>query len=214
MRSLSRRALLVAGGAMPFTLMPAIAPAARFAATPAQTEGPFYPDRLPPDIDNDLIRIVGQVRDAGGEPLRLDGQVLDPDGRPVTGSRIEIWQADANGRYIASGDRYGATTRDPAFQGYGTAQTDASGAYWFRTIRPVPYTGRTPHIHFRIHHPNGRALTTQMYVAGEPLNARDGLYNSLSRLAQERVTVALAPDGTGGWNGHFRIVLPWPAAAG
>lgn len=214
MRSLSRRTLLVAGGAMPFTLMPVIASAARFDATPAQTEGPFYPDRLPSDVDNDLIRIAGQVRQAGGEPLRLDGQVLDPDGRPVAGSRIEIWQADANGRYIASGDRFGATARDPAFQGYGTTQSDANGAYWFRTIRPVPYTGRTPHIHFRIHHPNGRALTTQMYVAGEPLNARDGLYNSLNRPAQERVTVALTPDGQGGWTGRFRIVLPWPAAAG
>ena len=113
------------------------------------------------------------------------GQVLGLDGRPMPGVLIEIWQCDANGRYRHPRER-GAGVQDPGFQGYGRALTDAGGAYHFRTIRPVAYPGRTPHIHFKLGTAAGELLTTQMYVAGEPGNERDGLLNAIRDLDQRR----------------------------
>lgn len=178
--------------------------------TPAQTEGPFYPDSLPEDIDNDLLRIAGEDEHAKGEPLDLEGTLSDPEGQPFDDCLIEIWQADAAGRYHHSGDS-AEGTRDSAFQGYGTTRTDSEGRYSFRTIRPVPYGSRTPHIHFKIHHPGGNVLTTQMYVAGEQLNESDWIYNRLSPEQQALVTVSLErleEDKEAAWTGHFPIVLP------
>src|SRR5215210_8321124 len=95
------------------------------------------------------------------------------------------------GRYLHSADT-GKRPRDTAFQGYGRVTSGTDGRYQFRTIRPVAYPGRTPHIHFAVRMPSGRQLVTQMYVAGEPLNARDSLYASIRDLRQrEAVTVAL-----------------------
>ena len=137
--------------------------------------------------------------------------MLGADGRPVRGARIEIWQCDAFGVYHHPRDRGGPA--DANFQGFGATTSDGEGAYRFRTIEPVPYPGRTPHIHFRIIGPGFEPLTTQMYVAGHALNERDGLYLRLGGQAR-LVTVELvpAPDlepaaKSGARRGLFDIVL-------
>ncbi len=162
-------------------------------ATPAQTEGPFYPrdpSLLPLDRDNDLLRLNSVPLEAMGTPLHLVGQVLSRDGAEIEGARVEIWQCDAAGVYRHPNAPQAGM--DPGFQGYGYAITDPTGHYRFRTIRPVAYPGRTPHIHFKVTAAGLPGLTTQMYVAGEPLNQRDGIYRSLGDDAA-LVTVALTP---------------------
>jgi protocatechuate 3,4-dioxygenase beta subunit len=204
---LSRRRLL---GSATLAAIGATAPLASLRAaltpTPRQTEGPFYPPDLPLDSDNDLVRVAGQAEPALGIITHLSGRVLDANGRPVAGVRLEIWQCDANGRYLAQGDR----GRDVGFQGYGATLTDATGAYRFRTIKPVPYTGRTPHIHFAISGSGFEPLVTQMYVAGEPRNASDFLFNRIDAAARERVLVDLQPAldlEPNALKGQFDIVL-------
>jgi len=145
--------------------------------TRAQTEGPFYPDILPSDIDNDLLRIGGRAGTAAGQVTHLRGRILDIHGQPLADTLVEIWQVDANGVYLHSADTH--AKRDAGFQGYGRFVTGASGEYAFRTIKPVPYPGRTPHIHFKISPRDRAPFTTQCYVEGEPLNARDGVLNSI-----------------------------------
>lgn len=187
--SWSRRRLMMTAGAV--TGLGALpARAADLLPTPAQTTGPFYPLTLPLDADNDLVQVVGRGERAAGTILHLGGRVLDPDGRPVRGARVEIWQCDALGVYHHPRDPRGPA--DPNFQGFGSTVVTDDGAYRFRTIEPVPYPGRTPHIHFRILPPGSEPLTTQMYLQGHPLNAEDFLYQRLGERAQ-RVTVALAP---------------------
>jgi protocatechuate 3,4-dioxygenase beta subunit len=176
-------------------------------ATPRQTAGPFYPREFPADGDNDLVAVSGRSGLAKGEPLALGGAVMDQSGRPLAGARVEIWQCNAFGRYHHPGDRSGAPL-DPNFQGWGQFVTAADGEYRFRTIRPVPYPGRTPHIHFRVSGARVPELVTQMYVEGEPGNERDGLYGWLEPAARAAVTVRLdkAPDGSA-LAGRFDIVL-------
>jgi protocatechuate 3,4-dioxygenase, beta subunit len=160
--------------------------------TPPQSSGPFYPLTLPLDGDNDLVQVGGSSERAAGTILHLAGRVLDRDGRPVPGARIEIWQCDAFGVYHHPRDPRGAA--DPNFQGFGATTAAADGGYRFRTIEPVPYPGRTPHIHFTLTGPGFERLTTQMYLAGHPLNERDGLYRRIADPdARAAVTVALSP---------------------
>ncbi|MEL6479482.1 MAG: protocatechuate 3,4-dioxygenase [Pseudomonadota bacterium] len=189
LQSLTRRALL---GLAALSL-----PGWAQARTPAQTAGPFYPppDQRFADDDWDLVKIEGAVREAGGEILHLSGRVLS-EGQPLEGARVEIWQCDATGQYLHSGDR-GPGGGDPAFQGYGQMRTGPDGAWRFRTIRPVAYPGRTPHIHARVTAPGRPVLTTQFYVAGEPLNARDVLYRRLGAAGQAALTMELAPAQDG-----------------
>jgi protocatechuate 3,4-dioxygenase, beta subunit len=146
-------------------------------ATPRQTEGPFYPVDWSGDVDNDLVLVRGEAAKALGRVAHVMGRVLDAQGRPVTDALVEIWQCDANGRYHHPGDvAVFGKARDAGFQGQGRMPVAADGAYRFRTIRPVAYGGRAPHIHFRVRRATREALTTQLYVAGDPLNERDGLY--------------------------------------
>jgi protocatechuate 3,4-dioxygenase beta subunit len=177
--------------------------------TPPQTEGPFYPDRLPLDTDNDLVRLNDSRTQADGEITHLAGRVLDASGRPLRNATVEIWQVDAHGVYLHSQSAGGP--RDGNFQGYGRFLTDARGRYYFRTVKPVPYPGRTPHIHFAISQHGRRVLTTQMYVKGEPQNERDGLYRRLRDEAQrESVTIAFSPlknSAANELNAKFNIVL-------
>jgi protocatechuate 3,4-dioxygenase beta subunit len=164
----------------------------RLAATPRQTEGPFYPVEWTGDIDNDLVVVKGEAAQAMGQITHVMGRVLDASGAPIAGAQVEIWQCDANGRYRHPSDRN--ATRDPAFQGRGRTVSGADGRYAFRTIRPVAYPGRTPHIHFAIVAPQRGKLVTQMYVAGEPQNARDGVLQSIRDARQrESVMVKLEP---------------------
>jgi protocatechuate 3,4-dioxygenase, beta subunit len=165
--------------------------------TPRQTAGPFYPTSLPLDSDNDLVRITGHERQASGTVSHILDRILDGDGRPVPEARIEIWQCDSHGRYHYVDDR-ASPPLDPNFQRYGTTVSAADGGYRFRTIRPVPYPGRTPHIHFAITTPRGSKLVTQMYVAGEPLNERDSILADIRDPGmRDRVVVPLKPGAPG-----------------
>jgi protocatechuate 3,4-dioxygenase beta subunit len=180
----------------------------RLVVTPGQTEGPFYPVAFPADMDNDLVRVQGHAAHAMGQVTHIGGRVLDKRGEPVRGAMLEIWQCDANGVYNHPGQP-GLHRRDAAFQGYGRTEAGPDGAYNFRTIRPVAYPGRTPHIHFKVHAPGAGRLTTQMYVAGEGGNATDGLLNAIRNAAQrESVIVRLMPaEAVGELHGIFDIVL-------
>lgn len=146
--------------------------------TPAMTEGPFYPDRLPLDTDNDLLIVNDKLTPAVGEITHLSGRILTESGQPVRGAFVEIWQCDNNGSYLHAGSS-NRTEYDTNFQGYGRFLTDSKGQYYFRTIKPVSYPGRTPHIHFAISHNGERLLTTQMLIKGHPQNERDGVFRQL-----------------------------------
>ena len=209
---LKRRDLVL--GATAALLMPPLpalaAEKGRLVVTPGQTEGPFYPVTLPADMDNDLVRVEGHAAEALGQVTHIVGRVRDKRGEPVRGAMVEIWQCDANGIYNHPGQP-GLQRRDTAFQGYGRSETGSDGGYNFRTIRPVAYPGRTPHIHFKVHAPGTGRLTTQMYVAGEGRNATDGVLNAIRNAAQrESVIVRLEPAGAlepNALRGIFNIVL-------
>lgn len=161
--------------------------------TPPQTEGPFYPDRLPLDTDNDLIIVKDTITPAVGQITHLTGRVLDANGKPVKGAVVEIWQVDNNGAYLHSKDP-NRGKRDAHFQGFGRFETGSTGEYRFRTVKPVPYPGRTPHIHVKVKKGDRELLTTQCYVKGHPNNARDGILNSIrDPKAKENILVAFDP---------------------
>lgn len=197
--ALTRRALL-AGAAL--AAAGAAAPAwAKWPRlpTPPGFEGPFYPPdwpRVPADLaalddDADLLWVRGQAEYAEGVVLDLEGRILDPSGNALPNVEVDIWQVDNNGRYRHPRDPNPAPI-EPGFQGFGRAVTDGNGHYRFRTIRPVPYPGRTPHIHFKLKDscdPN--LLTTQMYLAGEERNADDLLYRAIPEAQRRFVTVVL-----------------------
>ena len=162
--------------------------------TPPASEGPFYPtSRMRfDDIDNDLVKIVGEVEQAGGEVVKLAGRVLDRAGKPIAGARVEIWQCDVKGRYLHRGD-YGLSSRDQAFQGFGHDLSGVDGSYSFRTIKPVPYAGRTPHIHVKVLVDNRERLTTQFYLPDHPDNENDWLYQRVPQAKHELVTMTFTP---------------------
>ena len=151
---------------------------AELLVTPRMTEGPFYPDKMPLDTDNDLIVINENVTPAVGEITHMTGRVLTKTGNPVRNAFVEIWQVDNHGNYIhkdgASNDK-----RDTNFQGYGRFLTDVKGQYYFRTIKPVVYPGRTPHIHVAVSKNGKRILTTQLLIAGHEKNAKDGVSRNI-----------------------------------
>jgi protocatechuate 3,4-dioxygenase, beta subunit len=165
--------------------------------TPPSTEGPFYPTPAMrfEDADNNLVWIADQVETAGGEIIVLKGRVLDGAGNPVQGARVEIWQCDVNGRYLHSGDRR-RPPRDAAFQGFGHVVTGPDGQYAFRTIKPVPYPGRTPHIHVKAFH-SGKELTTQYYIAGHRQNASDFLFERMTAEEQAAVSMVFSNGADG-----------------
>lgn len=170
-------------------------------ATPSQTEGPYYPLELPADSDFDLLR-NGALAYHRGQASWVEGTVTDLQGHPVAGAQVEIWQCDEAGRYHhpRDGDR-----ADKAFQGFGKVVVGADGQYRFRTIRPVAYAGRTPHIHVKVRLGKRELLTTQLYVQGDSGNARDFLWRSLRSDADSAaLTVAFVP-GEGGLRANFPI---------
>jgi protocatechuate 3,4-dioxygenase, beta subunit len=161
--------------------------------TPKQTEGPFYPNKLPLDTDNDLLVINDGITPAVGEVTYLTGRILDSNGDPVRNALVEIWQVDNNGAYIHTKDPHGEK-HDKNFQGFGRFLTGSTGEYYFRTIKPVLYTGRTRHIHYKIKRGSKELLTTQCYVKGEPANESDGIYRSIrDPKLREAITVDFAP---------------------
>jgi protocatechuate 3,4-dioxygenase, beta subunit len=205
---IARRRMVMAGLVLPVGFAWS-ARAEALAPTPAQTEGPFYPTRPPADADNDLVQVRGQAARALGQVTHVSGRILDVGGRPLAGTRVEIWQCDDHGIYDHP-RQGGLERRDQAFQGFGQVQTGPDGAYTFRTIRPVAYAGRTPHIHVKVFAPDRRPLTTQMYVAGDAGNESDGLYRSIPARLRERMLLKLeAANGveTGAVAGQLDIVL-------
>jgi protocatechuate 3,4-dioxygenase beta subunit len=180
--------------------------------TPPQTEGPFYPNKLPLDTDNDLLVINNAITPAVGEITHLTGRILDTKGNPVRNALVEIWQCDNKGVYLHTRDSgRKEEQRDKNFQGFGRFLTGSTGEYYFRTIKPVPYPGRTPHIHFKIKRSGKELLTTQCYIKGEPRNERDGIFRGI-RDAKDRdaVLVAFAPvkeSRLGELAANFDIVL-------
>ncbi|MFO1323463.1 MAG: intradiol ring-cleavage dioxygenase [Burkholderiales bacterium] len=175
-----RRRLLRAAVAAGTASLVGAAAAANLAATPANAEGPFYPRAKPADTDADLTQVAGHTRRASGTLLYVTGRIVDVSGRPLSGAELELWQANAFGRYLHPADTDASGPLDPDFQGYGRLVADADGRYRIKTIKPPPYSGRTPHIHFNVAAGRTR-LTTQMFFDGEPMNERDGLYRYLSR---------------------------------
>ena len=161
--------------------------------TPAQMEGPFYPDHLPLDTDNDLLVINEGITPAVGEITHLTGRILDAGGHPIRNALVEIWQVDNNGAYLHSGTS-NKEARDKNFQGFGRFLTGSTGEYYFRTIKPVLYPGRTRHIHFAVKIKGRDKFTTQCYVKGEPQNERDGIWKSVKDpKALESITIDFAP---------------------
>jgi protocatechuate 3,4-dioxygenase beta subunit len=212
----TRRGFLsgIALGAAAFTTPGAFAD--ELTRTPKQTEGPFYPDKLPLDTDNDLIILNDGLTPAVGEVTHLGGRILDARGEPVRNAVVEIWQVDGKGAYLHSKDSQHGK-RDGNFQGYGRFLTGSTGEYYFRTIKPVAYPGRTPHIHYKIKKDGKEVLTTQCYVKGDPGNARDGVYKGIRDARQrESVTIDFAPikdSRVGELAATFDIVLGWTPKA-
>ena len=203
-----RRRVLVALAAFPLLQVArAAAQPVALTPTPSQPEGPFYPKTFPADRDSDLTQVAGRSARAQGTPLYLSGRALAHDGRPLGNATVEIWQCDVHGRYHHARDD--GVPRDDNFQGYGVATTDADGRYAFKTIRPVPYGGRPPHIHVRVRAGRGSVLTTQIYIAGDAL-AGDSVLSGASSATIRQLTMALAPvtgREPGAVSGTFDIVL-------
>jgi protocatechuate 3,4-dioxygenase beta subunit len=211
----SRRAFLGAFtlGAAAFTTPGVFAEQLALAGTPPMTEGPFYPDKLPLDTDNDLIIINDSITPAVGEITHLTGRVLDASGSPMRNVVVEIWQCDAKQVYLHTADSQSkADQRDKNFQGFGRFLTGSKGEYYFRTIKPVPYPGRpAPHIHFKVKRTDKELLTTQMYINGHPGNRRDGVFGGLrDPIDRELVLIDFVPlkdSKIGELTANFDIVL-------
>jgi len=191
----ARRRFLLDAGAVGLALTAATHAHAALLATPAIALGPFYPSQRPADTDADLTRVQGRDGVAQGTLLYVEGRVLDRNGKPLPGATLELWQANAFGRYMHPNDSDASGPLDPNFQGYGQLVTDADGRFRIKTIKPAPYPGRTPHIHFNAASGSTR-LTTQMFFPGEPGNERDGLYRWLSR-DEQRASTARPGDRKG-----------------
>ncbi len=218
----SRRTFVVGGTAAAATAtaaatlaLPALASSRR--ALAPMTEGPFYPPHAWragwADADADLTTVSGDgaPRVAAGEHLAIDAVVADTAGRVVDAAVVEIWQCDALGHY-----RHPAVSRapgafDPGFQGFGSATSGRDGGVRLRTIRPVAYPGRTPHIHLKLRHAAFGEWTTQLFVAGEPGNDRDFLWRRLAPTDRAALALALvpAPPASGlRWMARHALVVP------
>jgi protocatechuate 3,4-dioxygenase, beta subunit len=178
--------------------------------TPRQTEGPFYPNHLPLDTDNDLLVINEGTTPAIGEVTYVSGRILDAKGDPIRNALVEIWQCDAGGAYLHTGTS-NVEKKDKNFQGFGRFLTGSTGEYLFRTIKPVPYPGRTPHIHYKVKRAGKELLTTQCYIKGHPGNEKDGIWRNMKdEKERAAVTVDFAPlkgSRVGELAAKFDIVL-------
>ena len=201
-------------GAAAFTVPGAFAD--ELTKTPRQMEGPFYPDKMPLDTDNDLLILNDAITPAVGEVTYLSGRILDAKGSPLRNAVVEIWQCDNHGAYLHTGTD-NADKRDKNFQGFGRFLTGSTGEYLFRTIKPIAYPGRAPHIHYKIKKAGKELLTTQCYIKGHLGNDRDGVYNSLrDPKIRDSVTIdfaALEGSKIGELVAKFDIVLGYTPEA-
>ncbi len=210
----SRRAFLRGGLSLGAAAVAAPAALAdQLFPNPPMTEGPFYPTRLPLDRDNDLVLVDGSATPALGEITHLTGRVLDVDGRPIKDATVEIWQCDAKAVYHLTRDEEQKPDQvDKNFQGFGHFTTGSSGEYRFRTIKPVPYPGRPAgHIHYKVKKNGREVLTSQIFIAGAPGNARDGVFHSVRDLVdRELIQTEFTPvkdSNAGAWMAKFDIIL-------
>ena len=190
-----RRFLHGLGLAAAFSVVPGAFAEELARKTPSATKGPLYPDKLPLDTDNDLIIVNDSITPAVGEITHLSGRLLDAKGEPIPDAVVEIWQVDNTGTYLKERESRRNTGYDANFQGFGRFLTGSTGEYYFRTIKPAVYPGRSaPHIHFMVRTKGREPWTTQLYIKGHPGNQRDGLYAAIGDTqAQEAVTVEFAP---------------------
>ncbi len=213
----SRRGFLgaLALGASAFTVRGAFAD--ELTRTPRIQEGPYYPTKLPLDTDNDLLIINDAITPAVGEITHLSGRILDARGEPIRNALVEVWQCDRDGTYLRphleNGEKY-----DTNFQGFGRFLTGSTGEYYFRTIKPVPYTGRpAAHIHFKIWKDNKVQLTTECFVKGYKGNERDGIYRrAMGTKGGDRLPVDFTPvkgSKIGELAARFEIVLGYTPPA-
>ena len=177
--------------------------------TARQAEGPFYPNQLPLDTDNDLILVNDSITPAVGEITHLSGRILNLSGEPIRNAMVEIWQADNTGAYIHTEGR--REQMDNNFQGFGRFLTGSTGEYYFRCIKPSKYIGRTPHIHYAIFENGKRMLTTQLYVKGDPQNDEDFLFREAKTAAAKASIVTdfmpLPGSKTGELVAHWDVVI-------
>ena len=205
-RTLLRSLLLATGGVLTNSLH-----AEALTLTPWQTEGPYYPDHLPLDQDNDLVRLKDDSAPAAGVITNFGGRLLNTDGKPIEGASIELWQSDNNGCYIHSRGVQHGKERDARFQGFGKITTNAKGEYRFRTIKPGLYAGRTRHYHIAVMQNGKRTLTTQLFLAGEPENEHDGQLRGIRDEAQ-RLSVIREFKAAPGSN--HELVATWDITLG
>jgi len=177
--------------------------------TPWQGEGPFYPDRMSEDTDNDLVKNGDTSVEAGGKILILNGMLVNLDSKPIIGVSIEIWQTDKNGVYLHSGS-FARKIIDKKFQGFGRTKTDRNGRFFFRTIVPAEYPGRTPHIHMKLWREGKNILTTQLYIHEHPHNKKDFLFQRMN-LAEQRINsmklIPAADKNTAEFQTFVKIVV-------
>src|SRR5713226_8230253 len=198
----SRRGFLgaIALGAAAFSTRGLFAEELVRVKTPAQTEGPFYPNKLPLDTDNDLLIVNDAITPAVGEVTHLSGKILDAKGDPIRNALVEIWQCDSQGVYIHTRCP-NQDKRDRNFQGFGRFLTASSGEYYFQ----IKQGGK-------------ELLTTQCYIKGESRNDRDGVYRGIrDAKARDSVNVDFAPLKTsraGELQARFDVVLGLTPEAG
>ena len=177
--------------------------------TARQAEGPFYPNQLPLDTDNDLILVNDAITPAVGEITHLSGRILNLSGEPIRNAMVEIWQADNTGAYIHTQGR--REQMDNNFQGFGRFLTGSTGEYYFRCIKPSKHIGRPPHIHYAIFENGKRMLTTQLYVKGDPQNDKDFLFREAKTAAAKASIVTdftpLPGSKTGELVAHWDVVI-------
>ncbi len=179
--------------------------------TPRATEGPYYPDHLPLDQDNDLVQCTGKEAAAMGTVASFGGRVLNADGKAMQGAVVELWQADNNGCYLHSKGVQRGKERDPMFQGFGKMETNEKGEYRFRTVMAGLYTGRTRHFHVAVVKDGKRLLTTQLFVEGEPQNERDGILKRMGT-DEQRLSVIRPFEKVSGGDGA--LVATWDIVLG
>ena len=210
-----RRFTLGVGAALSVVAWPALASSRRSVA--AMTDGPFYPPRAWreqwSDWDADLSRVQrdGRTLSARGEHLGLELRLADVNGRAIDGAEVEIWQCDALAVYRHPRVRRVAGQYDEGFQGFGATRSGADGHLRFRSIKPVPYPGRTPHIHVKIRHATFGDVTSQLFIAGDPGNARDFLWRAVDEADRAMLEMQLQPataDSGLRWQVRQALVLP------
>jgi len=184
-------------------------------ATAPVGEGPFYPINGQTERDYDMTRVEGAAGRAKGDIILVQGRVLDDTGKPVSGALVDVWQANAAGRYDHEKDPSTAPI-DPNFQSWAQVRADSEGAYSFLTIKPGAYPAeekwvRPPHIHFKVSKRGYHEITTQMFFEGEPLNDIDNLYLAVAIADRAGITAkatrGTAKDGEAALLFGFDVVL-------